>query len=78
MYIIIDHKQSTFIQGRGIIDIIIAANEVIEEVKKKKSKCIIVKADFEKVYVSVTENFYNICYRGWDSVPHGLNGLGFI
>jgi len=50
---ITDHKQSTFIQGRDILDSIIVANEVIEEVRKKKSKCIIIKADFEKAYNSV-------------------------
>jgi len=57
MHIIINHKQSTFIQGRGILGSIIVANEVIEEVRKKKSKCIIVKANFEKAYDSGDWNF---------------------
>ena len=57
MHIIIDHKQSAFIQGRSILDSIIVANEVIEEVRKKKSKCIVVKADFEKAYDSVEWSF---------------------
>jgi len=57
MHTIIDQKQQTFIQGRGILDSIIVANEAIEEVRKKKKKCIIVKADFEKAYDSMDWNF---------------------
>jgi len=52
------------------------ANEVIKEVRKNKSKCITVKADFEKAYDSVDWIFYFICYRGWGLETRGLNGLG--
>jgi len=33
---IIDSKQSTFLEGRGLMDSILVANKVLEEVKRKK------------------------------------------
>nr|KYP44156.1 hypothetical protein KK1_034378 [Cajanus cajan] len=45
---------SGFIKGRQILDSILVANEAVEEVKRKKSKCIMFKVDFEKAYDSVS------------------------
>jgi len=33
---VIDTKQSTFLENRGLLDSVIVANEVLDEVKKKK------------------------------------------
>ena len=50
---VIDNKQVAFLKGRGLLDSVVVANEVVEEVRRKKGRCIIVKVDFEKAYHSV-------------------------
>jgi len=48
---VIDFSQSTFIEGMGMIDNIIIANEVVEEIRRKKKRtATIVKVDYEKAY----------------------------
>lgn len=39
------------------MDSILVANEIVDEVKKRKEPCIIFKADFEKAYDSVRWKF---------------------
>ena len=51
---VIDYCQSAFIKGRGILDSILEANEVVEEIRRKKKKAMIVKVDYEKAYDSVS------------------------
>jgi len=43
------------------------ANEVLEEVKRRKSSCIFFKVDYEKAYNSVV----------WDFIYYMLQRLGF-
>ncbi|XP_071715009.1 uncharacterized protein [Rutidosis leptorrhynchoides] len=50
-------EQSAFVKGRSILDSILIANELVEDVKRKRSKCFIFKADFEKAFVSVRWRF---------------------
>ena len=38
---VIDVKQSAFLEGRGLMDNVLVANEVLEEMKRKKKSCIL-------------------------------------
>ena len=51
------------LKGRGLLDSVVVANEVVEEVRRKKGRCIIVKADFEKAYDLVNWDFHYIHAR---------------
>ncbi|KAJ9543548.1 hypothetical protein OSB04_023255 [Centaurea solstitialis] len=54
---LIGDKQSAFIQGRFILDGVLIANEVVEDLRKAKKKGMIFKVDFEKAYDSVEWDF---------------------
>jgi len=43
-------RQSTFIECRQILDIILIANEVVDKAKKLKKELLIFKVDFEEAY----------------------------
>jgi hypothetical protein len=46
----VDQAQAAFIQGRFILDNILAANEIIHFTKVHKQKGIVLKINFEKAY----------------------------
>ena len=50
---VIGPNQFSFIKGRQILDCSLVANEVIDEIKRKKIGGLILKVDFEKAYDSV-------------------------
>jgi len=54
---IIDARQSTFLEGRGLIDSVLVANEVLEEYKRKRKSYVVFKVDYEKAYDSVNLDF---------------------
>nr|KYP35530.1 Retrovirus-related Pol polyprotein LINE-1 [Cajanus cajan] len=64
---VISDCQSAFIKGRQILDSVLVANEAVEEVKRKKSKCIMFKVDFEKAYDSVS----------WSCLQFVMGKMGF-
>ena len=64
---IIDESQSSFLKGRGILDSVLMANEVVEDLRKKGRSGISLKVDFEKAYDSVR----------WDFLYDMLHKLGF-
>lgn len=64
---LIDECQSAFIGQRSIMDSMLVANEVVEEVKAKRKYVLIFKADFEKTYDSV----------GWSFLYHVMQLMGF-
>jgi len=64
---VIDSSQYAFIKGRGLMDNILVANEVMEECRHKKKGLAIVKVDYEKAYDSIN----------WDFLYYMLNKLGF-
>jgi hypothetical protein len=45
---LIDHTQSAFIKDRCIYDNIICAQQVLHQVRKTKTKGILLKLDYEK------------------------------
>jgi len=51
---VIDVKQSTFLEGRGLLDGVLVANEVLEEMKRTKKSCVFFKVDYEKAYDSIS------------------------
>jgi len=64
---IIYRNQFAFIEGKGLLDSVIVANEVIEEARNNRKQCLIVKLDFEKPYDLVC----------WDFLYFMLGILGF-
>ena len=42
---VIDVKQSTFLEGRGLMDSVLVANEVLDEYKRKRKSCAFFKVD---------------------------------
>jgi len=61
---IIDDCQSAFLKYRGILDSVLMANEVIEELKRRRKPGLCLKVDFEKAYDSVIWEFlYDMLYR---------------
>lgn len=50
---IISDTQTSFIAGRQILDGILIANEIVDEVKIKKREILLFKVDFEKAYDTV-------------------------
>ena len=50
---VISDTRSMFIKNRQILDGILVANEVVDEVRKLKKELLLFKVDFEKAYDSV-------------------------
>lgn len=69
----IDYK--VFLGGRNILDVLVA-NEVMDEARRKKKKCLLFKIDYEKVYNSMSSGtFCYTCSQGLVLVINGLDGL---
>ena len=49
----ISKNQGAFVVDRQILDVVLVANEVVEEFKRKKKSGLIFKIDFEKAYDNV-------------------------
>jgi len=50
---VVSTSQSGFIKGRQILDVILIANELVDDAKKNKKELLMFKVDFEKAYDSV-------------------------
>ena len=64
---VIDLRQSAFLEGRGLLDSVLVANETLEEVKRKKKEYVVFKVDYEKAYD----------YVSWEFIYYMLGRLGF-
>ena len=64
---IIDDNQSVFLKGRGILDSVLTANEVLEELRIRRRSGLCLKVDFEKAYDSVR----------WEFLYDMLSRMGF-
>jgi len=61
---VIDESQSAFLKGRGILDSVLMANEVVEDLRRRERSGICLKVDFEKAYDSVRWEFmYDMLYK---------------
>jgi len=57
MSLVIDDCQSAFLSDRGLMDSVFMANEVIEEIRRKRKSGVCFKVDFEKAYDSIRWSF---------------------
>jgi len=64
---VIDFSQSTFLEGRGLMDNILVSNEVLDEMKRKKKSCVFFKVNYEKAYESMR----------WEIIYYKLGRLRF-
>ena len=64
---LIDGSQSTFIEGRDLVDNVLLANEVIEDIRRRGKRGLCFKVDFEKAYDSIR----------WEFLYDMLRRLGF-
>ena len=64
---LISSNQTAFIKGRYILEIVVAAHEIIHEVVKRKEAGLILKLDYEKAYDKVN----------WDFLEEVLISRGF-
>jgi len=65
---VIDVRQSPFLEGRGLLDSVLVANEALDEINRKKRSCIFFKVDYEKAYDSVS----------WEFILYMLKRVGFV
>lgn len=49
--LVISEAQSTFIKSRQILDVIVIANEVVDDAKKLKNELIMFKVDFRRLMI---------------------------
>lgn len=54
---VISDSQSAFVKGKQILDSILVANEIVDEVRRLKKDLLLFKVDFEKAYDSVDLNY---------------------
>ncbi|GKV25593.1 hypothetical protein SLEP1_g35004 [Rubroshorea leprosula] len=54
---IVGEQQMAFLSGRQLMDRVVIANEVIDEIKKKRKEAFLFKIDFEKAYDKVSWRF---------------------
>ena len=64
---VIDLNQSAFLEGRGLLDSILVANETVDFLKKENMSGVFVKVDYEKAYDSVD----------WEFLYYIMDILGF-
>ena len=64
---VVDLRQFAFLEGRRLMDSVLVANEVLEEVKREEKSCIFFKVDYEKAYD----------YVKWEFIYYMLGRLGF-
>ena len=63
----IHSTQGAFVQGRQILDMVLIANEIVDEKRRSGEEEVVFKIDFEKAYD----------YVSWDFLDHVLEKKGF-
>ena len=65
--VVIDECQSAFLKDRGILDNVLTANEVLEDLRRRRMSGLCLKVDLKKAYDSVR----------WDFLYDMLHKMGF-
>ena len=68
--------QGAFVVGRQILDVVLVANEVVEDYRRGKKAGLVFKIDFEKAYDNVSWDFLDFVLRRKILVVNGEVGLG--
>jgi hypothetical protein len=55
---LISYQQSGFIKGRYILESVVTAHEIIQEVHRKKDQGLVFKIDYKKAYDRVNLDFF--------------------
>jgi hypothetical protein len=66
---VISETQTTFVKDRQILDGILIANEVVDEVLQSKKELLLFKVDFKKVYHSVDWGYLDAVMGKMDFPP---------
>lgn len=72
---VIDKRQSAFLEERQLL---MVANEVVKEIKRRKKKCLVFKVNYEKTYDSILGAFSCICSEGLALGESGLYGFNSV
>jgi len=61
---VIDERQYAFLKGRGMLDSVVMANEVVEDLRRSGRRGLCLKVDFKKAYDSVRWEFlYDMLHK---------------
>lgn len=66
LYEVIHKRQSIFLSNRFLLHSTLIANEVVDEARRLKKKCIVFKVDYEKAYSSFDGEFLFYMLRRLD------------
>ena len=70
----ISENQGAFVKGRQITDLILVADEVVEEMRRGRRKGVVLKLDFERAYDKVSWVSWISFWRRKALIPDGENG----
>jgi hypothetical protein len=74
----IGKNQTGFVKGRNILEGVVALHEVLHEMRRSKTRDLILKIDFEKAYDRVRWIFLKISWKGKGSLLNGSIGLWIL
>ena len=74
----ISESQGAFVAGRQIFDVVLVANEVVEDYRRSNKEGLVFKIDFEKAYYNVSWDFLDFVCRRRILVLNGEVGLGDV
>jgi len=57
---VIDDRQFAFLEGRGLMDNVLVTNKVLDDVKRKKSSCVLFKVDYDTTKKKITFSDHQI------------------
>ena len=75
---VIDVRQSAFLEGRGLLDSVLVANEVLEEYKRKRKNVFFLRLTMRRRMTRSVGSFFIICFGGWVFVICGFIGLRVV
>lgn len=70
----IDECQHAFVEGRWILNAILVANEVVDEMVGKGKDVLLCKLDWKRRMTMLVGNWLIICWTDWDLGGYGGDG----